>query len=91
MCVCVWACVCGACWEVVQTFILADFWCGWVGGVCVGESACRVRALGCDSRHDNQHMSTRARTHTHTRTHSFYYVKSYAEGSGVIHLAAGIV
>ena len=29
--------------------------------------------------------------HTECMLCSYYYVKSYAEGSGVIHLAAGIV
>ena len=57
--------------EIVQTFILADFWCAY--------SLRAVRLLS--SIHADPWQWLR----------SYYYVKSYAEGSGVIHLAAGIV
>lgn len=53
--------------EIVQTFVLADFWC--------------VRVVAW----------TLLSIAIHHHQHSYYYVKSYAEGTGVIHLPAGIV
>ena len=90
--------------EVVQTFILADFWYAALPCTCKSvtqELQGALQATCVPSAwllHDAAAPCLRSQRKQKGISHaeipfscSYFYIRSYAEGSGVIHLAAGIV